>query len=301
MGAAGRDARAGAAENHTASEAQATSTVSPLTIASIKLPSEVTGSVGKGTTFNQLPVQLPTAETDADPRRLPATFGPALKAAAIAENPAAEYEIGMRYAEGRGVPLNLLEAARWLERAANHDVVPAQYRLGSLYEKGQGVKKDLEKARRLYRSAADRGNAKAMHNLAVLHAEGMDGKPDFKSAAQWFRKGAEGGVSDSQYNLGIMFARGLGLEQNLSESYKWFALAAAQGDADAGKKRDDVAARLDQQALEIAKLAVQSFTPEPQPEDAVAVKGPPDGWDKPTVAAGKGKTRTPPARRTGGA
>jgi len=138
-----------------------------------------------------------------------------------------------------------------------------------------------------------------MHNLAVLHAEGIDGKPDFKNASQWFRRAAESGVSDSQYNLGIMFARGLGIEQNLSEAYKWFSLAAAQGDADAGKKRDDVAARLDQQALEIAKLAVQSFTPEPQPEEAISVKGPPEGWDKPAVA-GKGKSK-PSARRGGGA
>ena len=276
-----------------------TATVSPLTIASIKLPSEVTGSVGKTKTFNQLPVNLPAVETDANPQQLPASFSPTLKAAAIAGNPAADYEIGMRYAEGRGVPLNLEEAARWLERAANRDIVPAQYRLGSLYEKGQGVKKNLEKARGLYRSAADRGNAKAMHNLAVLHAEGVDGKPDFKSASQWFRRGAESGVSDSQYNLGIMFARGLGLEQNLSESYKWFSLAAAQGDADAAKKRDDVAGRLDQQALEIAKLAVRSFTPEPQPEEAVSVKAPPEGWDKAAVAS-KGKTK-PPARRGGGA
>ena len=286
-------------EGTRAPESKTTTTVSPLTIASIKLPSEVTGSVGKTTTFNQLPTELPSGETGGNPQQLPASFGPILKTAAIAGNPAAEYEIGMRYAEGRGVPINLEEAARWLERAANRDIVPAQYRLGSLYEKGQGVKKNLEKARGLYRSAADRGNAKAMHNLAVLHAEGIDGKPDFKSASQWFRKGAESGVSDSQYNLGIMFARGLGIEQNLSEAYKWFSLAAAQGDADAGKKRDDVAARLDQQALEIAKLAVQSFTPEPQPEEAVAVKGPPEGWDKPAVA-GKGKSKSS-ARRGGGA
>jgi localization factor PodJL len=282
-----------------AGEPTTTATVSPLTIASIKLPTDVTGAIGKQTKFNQLPAQLPPADAATVGQVLPTAFGAALKAAALADDPAAEYEIGMRYAEGRGVPVNLEEAAHWLERAAARDLVPAQYRLGSLYEKGQGVKKDLEKARQLYRLAADRGNAKAMHNLAVLHAEGLEGKPDFKSAAHWFRRAADAGVADSQYNLGIMLARGLGIEQNLSESYKWFALAAQRSDGDAAKKRDDVAARLDQQALGIAKLAVQSFSPEAQPDEAINVKAPAEGWDKASAAAVKGRGKPAPARRSG--
>ena len=133
------------------------------------------------------------------------------------------------------------------------------------------MKKDLETARRLYLSAADRGHAKAMHNLAVLYAEGIDGKPDYKTASQWFRKAADHGVPDSQFNLGILYARGIGVEQNLPESYKWFALAAQQGDQDAAKKRDEVASRLDPQALVAARLAAQTFTVDPQPEEAVTV------------------------------
>jgi localization factor PodJL len=173
----------------------------------------------------------------------------------------------------------------WFERAANHGLAPAQYRLGSLYEKGQGVKKDLEAARRLYTAAAEKGNGKAMHNLAVLYAEGVSGDPDYRNAAQWFRKAADHGVSDSQYNLAVLYARGIGVEQNFPESYKWFALAAQQGDKDAGKKRDDVAARLDAQSLAAARQAVQTFTAQPQPAEAVEVKAPPGGWEKPSAAA----------------
>ena len=135
-----------------------------------------------------------------------------------------------RFAEGRGVPADLEEAARWYERAANKGLAPAQFRYASLLEKGQGVKKDLGQARRLYLAAAGKGNGKAMHNLAVLYAEGVDGKPDYSTAAQWFRKAAQHGIADSQYNLGVLCARGLGTAQSYDESYKWFALAAAQGD-----------------------------------------------------------------------
>ena len=230
-------------------------------------------------------VAAPAPMAAADPAPvglLPAAIGgPALRAAAASENPAAEFEVALRYAEGRGVAQSFEMAARWFERAADHGLAPAQFRLGCLYEKGQGVKKDLETARRLYLTAADRGHAKAMHNLAVLYAEGIDGKPEYKTASQWFRKAADHGVPDSQFNLGILYARGIGVEQNLPESYKWFSLAAQQGDQDAAKKRDEVATRLDPQALVAARLAAQTFTIDPQPEEAVTVAIPPGGWDRP--------------------
>jgi localization factor PodJL len=56
--------------------------------------------------------------------KLPAgVAGPALRAAAAAGNPAAEYEIGVRYAEGRGVPVDLELAAQWFS-AATHRLAP---------------------------------------------------------------------------------------------------------------------------------------------------------------------------------
>jgi len=217
--------------------------------------------------------------------KLPASIGgPSLRAAALAGDPAAAYEVAVRFAEGRGVAQNAEHAAHWFDRAAKTGLAPAQFRLGSLYEKGVGVKKDLLKARDLYRAAADKGHGKAMHNLAVLYAEGVDGAADYRTAAQWFRKAADRGVTDSQYNLGVLYARGIGVEQNFAECYKWFSLAAAQGDNDAAKKRDEVAAHLDKQSLAAARRAVETWTAEPQPADAITVKIPP-AWGPPASAA----------------
>jgi len=236
-------------------------------------------------------VRIPPTETLPD-----AIGGPVLRAAALKGDPTAAYEIGVRYAEGKGVTTDLEEAAKWYDRAAQAGVVPAIFRLGTLYEKGMGVKKDTAIAQRYYLQAADRGNAKAMHNLAVLFADGGGNGSDYKTAAQWFRKAADRGVADSQFNLGILYARGIGVEQNLAESYKWFSLAAAQGDADAGHKRDDIAKQLDAQSLAAAQLAIQTFKPEPQPNDATNVATPPGGWD---TAAGPATAIKPakPIRR----
>jgi localization factor PodJL len=225
-----------------------------------------------------LPPPSPRRSSGAD--KLPPGIGSGgLRAAAVKGDPAAEYEIALRYAEGRGVPRNLSEAAVWFERAAKQHLIPALFRLGGLYEKGLGVTKSLQTARRLYSMAAEAGNAKAMHNLAVLYAEGVGGKPDYQTAARWFRKAADHGVNDSQYNLGILYARGIGVETNMAEAYKWFALASRNGDREATKKRDDVASRLDRQSLAAAIQAAQNWKALPQPEAAVHVRAPAGGWD----------------------
>jgi localization factor PodJL len=234
-------------------------------------------------------VQIPPNE------RLPdAIGGPGLRAAALKGDPVAAYEIGVRYAEGKGIASNFDEAAKWYDRAAQGGVIPAIFRLGTLYEKGLSVKKDVDTARRYYIQAAERGNAKAMHNLAVLEADGGGKGANYKSASQWFRQAADRGIADSQFNLGILYARGIGVEQNLAESFKWFSLAAAQGDADAARKRDDIAKRLDPQSLAAAQLAIQTFTPEPQPDDAVNVAGPPGGWDSAPAQASTTKPAAKP-------
>jgi len=254
--------------------------------------SDITGSIPTTNGRKGVLVAVPQGE------RLPDLIGgPNLRAAALKGDPTAAYEIGVRFAEGKGVPQNVDEAAKWYDRAAQAGIIPAIFRLGTLYEKGLGVKKDPDLARRYYQQAAERGNAKAMHNLAVLDADGGGKGPNYKSAAGWFRKAADRGVADSQFNLGILYARGIGVEQNLAESFKWFSLAAAQGDADAGHKRDDIAKRLDAQSLAAAKLAIQTFTPEPQPDDAINVATPPGGWDQAAATSTSAKPAAKPASK----
>ncbi len=200
-----------------------------------------------------------------------------LRDAALAGNAAAHFEIGTRYADGRGVTRDPLLAARWFEQAAAGGHGPSQYRLASLYREGKGLTKDSALAFQWFDRAAAQGHVLAMHNAAVLLAEGVHGAPDYAGAALWFKRAAEHGIKDSQFNVAILFARGLGVNQDLGESYRWFAIAALQGDPDAAKKRDDIAARLtkDQLAREVER--VKAFKPnKPNP-----VANEPGVWDRP--------------------
>ncbi|MCJ2083649.1 tetratricopeptide repeat protein [Methylobacterium sp. J-090] len=191
---------------------------------------------------------------------VPETLAP-LRQAALEGDGAAIYDLAARSADGRGVARDLSLSRKLYDRLAQAGYAPAQYKLGGIHEKGLGVPRDLGQAKLWYGRAAEQGNARAMHNLAVIHAENpmASGKPDYAAAGQWFRRAAEYGLRDSQYNLAVLYARGLGVQQDLVQSYLWFSAAGAQGDADAAKKRDDVAAKLEPKDLATARGLVAAF------------------------------------------
>ncbi len=221
---------------------------------------------------------------------IPLGISPTLRDAVAASAPAAPYELALRLFEGRGLPKDQQAAARWFERAASLGLAPAQYRLGSMLETGIGVAPDRAAAKSWYLKAAEAGNARAAHNLAVMDAEPAGDEPNYFEAAKWFRRAGEFGVRDSEYNLAILYARGLGVEQDLRQSWMWFSLAAQQGDADAAKKRDEVAAKMDPVSLAAAAEALVNFKPLKPDPAANDVTSPPGGWD---VGPGAAPTSAP--------
>jgi localization factor PodJL len=202
-----------------------------------------------------------------------------LRLAATEGNLSAMTEIGVRFAEGRGAPRDMRAAVTWLRKAADQGFAPAQYRLAGLYREGKGIDRDNGRAFELFEQAANAGHARAMHNAGVLLAEGVKGSPDYAGAGEWFRRAAELGTRDSQYNLAILHARGLGVAQDLGWSYHWFAAAARAGDEDAGKKRDEVAARLPGPKLAEARTRFQNWKPQPLDPAVNDIQTPAGGWD----------------------
>jgi localization factor PodJL len=226
----------------------------------------VTGSVPTHEVTQPRPNEAAALTTPAtpppavDPVVLPREIGSeALRRAATAGDPRAAFEVGMRWAEGRGIAADPKSAVEWYRRAAEKSFVPAEYRLAVAFEKGLGTPRDPAAAKRWYQQAAEAGNIRAMHNLGVLYANGRD----MASAIPWFQKAADRGLKDSQFNLGIIHALGSGVKQDLAVSYKWFALAARQGDKEAEKKQTEVAGHLDHVTLAAARMAVQTWMQQP--------------------------------------
>jgi localization factor PodJL len=203
---------------------------------------------------------------------IPAGTPAALRQAALSGDATALYEIAAQAAEGRGMVQDMATAAHFFERAAQAGLPPAQERLAMLHERGAGVPRDLKQAAFWYERAALGGNIRAMHNLATLLVSGATGKPDHPAALRWYGEAAEAGFRDSQFNMGLLLARGIGSKPDLPRAFHWFSLAAAQGDAEAVRKRDEVAGRLGAADLKAAKSALEQWRP--RTIDAVANEPP---------------------------
>ncbi len=190
----------------------------------------------------------------------PAKVGPlSLRLAAAKGNPSAQFQVATRLAQGRGNAQDYAEAANWFKRSAQQGFAQSQYRLGTLYERGLGVSKDTSRAQTWYRRAAEQGSMKAMHNLAVLSANPIGKSPDYTTAAHWFSGASDRGLADSQFNLAVLYENGLGVPKDLQQAYKYFVLAAKGGDAEAGRRRDAVIAKLDTAELASAETLVRRF------------------------------------------
>ncbi len=209
----------------------------------------------------------------------PISIGPnSLRTAAAKGDPSAEYEIGVRFAEGKGVTQDLQQAIVWYQRSASQGYAPAQYRLGSMYERGLGLKADLARARIWYQRAAEQGIVKAMHNLAVLSAGRDAAATDYATAAKWFQAAADHGLTDSQFNLAIMQDSGLGMERDTKQAYKWFSLAARAGDEEAARRRESLRAKLSPSELAEAETELRSWRPKPSEQALNDPRQAGEGW-----------------------
>jgi len=142
----------------------------------------------------------------------------------------AQYNVGNMYATGRGIGQDLFEANLWFKQAAEKGIVEAQFNLGLAYEAGRGVKKDETQAARWYKQAADRGFARAQYNLGLLLEDGRGVAKNEAAAASYYRAAAEQGFAAAQNNFGLMWADGRGgLAKDPAQAWVWLSLATENG------------------------------------------------------------------------
>lgn len=140
-----------------------------------------------------------------------------------------QFNLGLKYEKGQGVPKNEAEAARWYRKAADQGHAGAQDNLGIMYATGQGVVKDDAEAVRWYRKAADQGDAVGQNNLGVMYDNGLGIPKDEAEAIRWYRKAADQGEANGQFNLGNKYYQGIVVPKDMAEAVRWFRKAADQG------------------------------------------------------------------------
>jgi hypothetical protein len=139
----------------------------------------------------------------------------------------AEFSVGLLYVRGQGIPIDYVEAANWIRKAADKGHAEAQGSLGAMYELGRGVPQDNEQAMIWFHRSADQGFAWAQNRLGVEYSEGTRVPLDEAVATGWFLKAAQQGDANAQFNLAVAYEEGKGVSQDFPEAYFWTKVASA--------------------------------------------------------------------------
>jgi uncharacterized protein len=178
----------------------------------------------------------------------------AVRKAAKAGNPEAQFRLGVMYGNGDGVKLDYAEALSWFQKAAEQGHDSALLTLAWMYANGTGVDVDEDRARELYLEAARRGSAKAQYVVGTMYRfaqYGMD--KNLRAAVEWYIKAADQGMATAQFALGRMLMEGKGVVQDDATALQWLTLAHANGSKRAEDYVKHVIKRMDPADVEAVR------------------------------------------------
>jgi len=175
----------------------------------------------------------------------------------IAVPASADFQSGMNANDREDYSTALHE---WRPLAEQGDAL-TQYNLGLLYRKGRGVPQDDVQARQWFAKAAAQGQAKAQFNLGTLYYNGEGVPKDYQQALRWLRLAADQGEALAQTKIGVMYDDGRGVRQDIVQAYKWYSLAATNGDKPASLLRDSLANQMTQAQIAEAQKLAQEWKP----------------------------------------
>ena len=154
--------------------------------------------------------------------------------------PTEEINFDGRHTISRGFGRHNVRTFLHYQSAAQEGDTTAMNNIGVMYANGRGVDQDYDEAIIWFSEAARQGNATAQNNLCIvynhlgwMYAKGVGVDQDYGQAFDWFTKAAEQGHAEAQYNLGVMYANGDHVLHDGVEAVEWLRRAAEQGDTEA--------------------------------------------------------------------
>jgi TPR repeat protein len=145
--------------------------------------------------------------------------------------------VGSRYQDGQGVPVDYAKAMYWYQKAYKAG------NIGYLYQHGLGVKQDYQATLKWYQTAwqmvhlddsRDGKNAagSAATNIGFLYDTGRGVKQDLNKAYEWYQKGMERGNSAAFVNTAVLFWK-YGNQEQKNQAIGLWQEAARMGNAGA--------------------------------------------------------------------
>jgi len=161
-----------------------------------------------------------------------------------------------------------------------------QFDLAALYQEGRHLPKDATQAAKWYRKAAAQGHAPAQINLAMMYIGGDGVKANPVEAHRWFTLAADQGDAEGQVALGMMFALGQGIEADLVQAHKWVTLSSKSGNENAVTALEQLTGKLSPEQLTASAKLVKEWE-DRQPKPASAPAEPEAKTPEPPATAGK--------------
>ena len=125
-----------------------------------------------------------------------------------------------RDAEVRDTHTSAVAILLWVERPTSCgkcDRAEAQFNLGVRYLKGSGVPKDATKAVEFFRLAADQGHAEALCFLGGCYFEGNGVPEDATKAVEFFKLAAHQGRAEAWFALCVCYVMGYGVPKDATK------------------------------------------------------------------------------------
>ena len=159
-------------------------------------------------------------------------------------------------------------AALWYANGARQGDSESAYKLADFYREGFGVPQDIREAVRLLNKLVEVGYEPAKLKLAEYLERGEGGlKADPRRALSWYETAANQGDARAMFETGRMYYDGIGTDKDLIEGYKWFALAVENLEDNNPLREDAIIARVEvsnamsARDLETARQRVTNWQP----------------------------------------
>ena len=120
-------------------------------------------------------------------------------------------------------------------KQANAGAVTAQYEMGLRYANGEGVPQNYQDAMTWFAKASDAGNAKAQWKLALGYLEGIGVPRDERQAIVWLKRAANNGDTRAQRALSEMYLSGREVPRDYVRAYTWANIATELEGNDKGQ------------------------------------------------------------------
>ncbi|HLX72867.1 MAG TPA: tetratricopeptide repeat protein [Verrucomicrobiae bacterium] len=122
----------------------------------------------------------------------------------------AQFDLGLRFANGKGPGQDYSQAAQWYLKAAEQSHVLAQFNLAVMYAEGQGMPVDKDQSLLWLGRAAKLGDAAAQHRLGIVHHRAslerfpVNASESRIEAYKWLQLADDKGYRDSDMARGLV-------------------------------------------------------------------------------------------------